>query len=339
MASRAQGSAPRRPWKAALLTCAAILLSATMWAPSAGATTAGHKNGHKSQSHKNTVAHLSLTGVVTGNYPLGGAEVDVHPGDSVDFTAALLPTSEIAPGLSQLLEELLGYRVLLDASGLPGGEHHVDLSTNSDYKITFQHAGRYHLTWSGEYLLGSVNLDLNLLAALGIRLNASETWQATVVVAQSTDPAIALQLPSISLNPTLGTTTLTHITVPSIGVPPIGGTTGGTGGGNGGGGGGTGGGTGNHGGGGGTNSGGGTGGHTTGSGTGSHPAPGSTPTSLTGHTVTPPPKTPPKKPAPKIASPFIPVPVFFALPVLLGVVVIAGLWVLWAGGMRKLLGR
>src|SRR5689334_19399877 len=54
-------------------------------------------------------AQLAFTGVVTGNSPTGGSVVGVHPGDTVNFRAATVPTQGLDKlGLGSLANQLGG---------------------------------------------------------------------------------------------------------------------------------------------------------------------------------------------------------------------------------------
>ena len=158
-------------------------------------------------------AQLSLSGVVTSSSPIGGSIVGVHPGDTVRFSASTAPTAGLnALGLgnlvSGLLDTLAKYQVTVDFSHLPGGAVSTTLSGTQTKSFTFPTAGTYSFSWSAQQitLLGVVpiNLNGNALAAAGIKLNASNQYVGSVVVATNPPPGgISIQLPGVTAAPNL----------------------------------------------------------------------------------------------------------------------------------------
>src|SRR5207302_10317641 len=91
--------APRRlrlRWIAAALSAAIATVTIIALAPSSSAATTVN-------------AQLSLTGIATQGHTLGGTTVGVHPGDTVNFQAAAVPTAGLnnIPALGPLLNDLL----------------------------------------------------------------------------------------------------------------------------------------------------------------------------------------------------------------------------------------
>lgn len=201
--ARRSHSAPARPGSATT-RCASSLravLVASLAAAAAGSwlmspSAAGAATG-------DVVARLSLTGIVSPASPWGGSVLAVRPGQTVLFTAGTIPA------LDDLhLGKPLGYRVTMSTAGLPGGAHDVHLSTSSTYPVRFADPGVYSLRWTATSLLGGVALNLNQLHSLGIDLNAAEQWSAQVVVSDHpTKQPLSLALPAISVDahlPVLG---------------------------------------------------------------------------------------------------------------------------------------
>ncbi|MDP9094041.1 MAG: hypothetical protein M3N95_14200 [Actinomycetota bacterium] len=297
---------------------------APMWPTGAGAA-----------DHAELTARLSLTGLVSTSSPLGGALMWVHPGDTVDFRAGTLFAMD---GLN--LGDLLGYHVMFDAGGLPGGRQSVWLGTSSSYALTFPKAGVYSLNWQAASLLGPLSLDANQLRSLGLSVNASLQWSAQIVVTASNSPtALSLALPQISVHPNLLIVgRLPAITVPAIVLNQARVTTG-------------------------SGSGGGSGGGFGGSGTAqSGPAPTGHPSQAPATTGVRPPagvsraldstpsapgstggslsQPPPRPHAPPLAAPF-PQSSFdtFAVDGLIGFLILGGMWILWVVSVRPILGR
>src|SRR5437899_5616016 len=103
--------APRRfglRWIAGALGVGIAVATAVALAPSSSASTTVN-------------AQLSLTGVATQGNILGGTQIGVHPGDTVVFKAAPVPTAgldnipALGPLLNNLVTSLLGtqYQVVL----------------------------------------------------------------------------------------------------------------------------------------------------------------------------------------------------------------------------------
>jgi hypothetical protein len=192
-------------------------------------------------------AQLSVTGVATKANVLGGSVVGVHPGDTVVFKASALPTAGLAnvPGLGSVLQDLLStalgqYQVEVSfGPSFPGGAQTVTLGGPTkgncaglpSKAFTFPDKGTYTFTWKVHYvlplLLGCVtnsisDTDLNLLAKAGVRLNASNSWVGKIVVADN-PPAggISIQLPGVSVAPSIIGHQLPTIGVPGVTLPTI----------------------------------------------------------------------------------------------------------------------
>ncbi|HEV7202997.1 MAG TPA: hypothetical protein VGN18_00235, partial [Jatrophihabitans sp.] len=177
-------------------------------------------------------AQLSLSGVATASSPVGGTIVGVHPGDSVKFSAATVPTAGLDKlGLGSLVDNLglTTYEVKVDFSGVPGGTKDTVLKGTEAKTFTFPTAGKYNFTWTAESAsvlgLPPVPFSLNFpqLAAAGIKVNASGTYSGQIVVA--TDPpagGISIQLPSVSAAPSLPVVgQLPTVSIPGVSVPTI----------------------------------------------------------------------------------------------------------------------
>ncbi|HJQ41454.1 MAG TPA: hypothetical protein VJ831_00080 [Jatrophihabitantaceae bacterium] len=216
----AQQAAPRRlgmRWVAGALGLAVAGAAAIALAPSsAGATT--------------VTAQLSLSGVATQGNILGGTQVGVHPGDTVNFQASALPTAGLdnIPMLGPLLDDLLtkllhtSYQVVLHLpASFPGGKRDVTLGGPESGKckgtqslpVNFANIGTYNFTWTVQYVLPNLlgcttnsigNSNLNLLKSAGIALNSTNQWVGQIVVATNPPPpGISIQLPGVSVAPNL----------------------------------------------------------------------------------------------------------------------------------------
>ncbi len=192
-------------------------------------------------------AQLSLTGVSTKANILGGSAIGVHPGDTVAFKASALPTAglENIPALGTLLENLLStalgqYQVVVSfGSNFPGGAQTVTLGGPTQGKcagqpsksFTFPNKGTYAFTWKVQYVLplllgctknGISDSDLNVLQKAGVALNATNSWVGKVIVADNPPPGgISIQLPGVSVAPTIAGHGLGTIGVPGITLPTI----------------------------------------------------------------------------------------------------------------------
>jgi hypothetical protein len=202
---------------AALVT--ALALAAALLAVLASA-------GSAQAAGSTTNAQLALTGVTTGSSVVGGSVVDVHPGDSVRFAASSAPTAglgQLGINLGSVLQTLAGYQVKADLSGLPGGRSGTVLSGATAVTIRFPNVGTYNFTWTAESvtLLGLVpiKLDLNQLQKAGVAVDASETWHGQVVVANAPgNSGVGVQLPGVSVAPSVGPVQAPPVTVPGVGV-------------------------------------------------------------------------------------------------------------------------
>ncbi|MCW2496682.1 MAG: hypothetical protein JWQ77_2606 [Jatrophihabitans sp.] len=215
---------------------------------------------------KTVDAELSLSGIATSANILGGSQIGVHPGDTVDFAPSTIPTAGLKniPVLGAALDSLLqsvlgsatGYQITLHLPAtFPGGKRNVTLGACTSTKhlaVTFPKKGDYTFTWSAVAISPLCLLPANIgslagnqLKNAGVALNASNQWVANIHVAtNAVDGGISIQLPGVSVAPsvpvlgqlpTLGISGVNLPTIP-ISVPSI---TSGLGGGGGGGGGGS----------------------------------------------------------------------------------------------------
>lgn len=217
-----------------------------------------------SASPQTVNAELSLSGIATQANILGGAQIGVHPGDTVNFVPSTIPTAGLTniPTLGTALDSLLqsilgkgtGYQITMHLPAtFPGGKRDVTLGACSPTKnlaVTFPTKGDYTFTWSAVAIspLCLLPADIGSLAGnqlknAGIALNATNQWVANIHVAVNANPGgISIQLPGVSLAPSLPVVgQLPTIGVPGINLPtlgsvptlPGGGSTGGSGGGGG----------------------------------------------------------------------------------------------------------
>jgi hypothetical protein len=189
-------------------------------------------------------AQLAFSGLVTQTSPTGGSVVGIHPGDSVDFKPATVPTEgldalgfSLGDILGNVLNLATGYQVVMHLpSTFPGGKRDVKLGAcggKSDLKVAFPTAGTYNFTWSAYSvnllcLTSPITLDGNAAKDAGIALNSSNQWVGKVVAA--TDPpagGISVQLPAVSASPDVGGVQLPPVGEPGATLPTI--TTGGSG--------------------------------------------------------------------------------------------------------------
>jgi hypothetical protein len=230
--------APRRfgvRWLAGALGIAVGAAAVVFFAPSSSAAT--------------TVdAQLSLTGIATQGNILGGTTVGVHPGDTVNFQAAAVPTAGLdnIPALGPLLDDLVTtllhtqYQVVLHLpANFPGGARDVTLGGpttgackgTAKLPVQFVNAGTYQFTWNVQYVLpgllgctknGLNKSDLNLLKGIGVALNSTNQWVGQIVVAANPPPpGISIQLPGVNVAPNVAGNQLPTISVPNINLPTI----------------------------------------------------------------------------------------------------------------------
>jgi hypothetical protein len=232
--------APRRlrlRWVAAALGAAVAAVTIVALAPSSSAATTVN-------------AQLSLTGIATQGDILGGTTVGVHPGDTVNFEAAIVPTAGLdnIPTLGPLLNDLLTsllhtqYQVVMHLPAtFPGGARDVTVGGPASgvckglqaLPVTFPNIGTYQFSWNVQYVLPGLlggctakslnNADLNLLKGIGVALNSTNRWLGQIVVATNPPPpGISVQLPGIGVNPSLpvlgnvGTVSIPNINLPTI---------------------------------------------------------------------------------------------------------------------------
>ncbi len=236
MPDRHQVSAGRRPRMRWLVGAAGVSVAAATllaFAPAGASSTVN--------------AQLSITGVATSTSILGGSEIGVHPGDTVNFKASALPTAglenipALGPVLSSLLDTLLGQYQVVVAFGpsFPGGAQTVTLGGPTkgacaglpQKSFTFPNKGSYTFTWKVQYVLpillgctknGVSSSNLNLLAKAGVALNATNSWVGKVVVADNPPKGgISIQLPGVSVAPNIGGHQLPTLGVPGITLPTL----------------------------------------------------------------------------------------------------------------------
>jgi hypothetical protein len=230
----APGSRPRVRWLVGLAGLAVTTATLLAFSPAGAASTVN--------------AQLSLTGVATSDNILGGSQIGVHPGDTVNFKASALPTAGLQniPGLGGVLDSLLSpllgqYQVVVSfSSSFPGGAQTVTLGGPTSgacagvpaKSVTFPAKGSYAFTWKVQYVLpgllgcstnGVSSTNLNLLQQAGVALNATNSWVGKIVVADNPPKGgISIQLPGVSVAPNIGGHQLPTIGVPGINLPTLG---------------------------------------------------------------------------------------------------------------------
>ena len=186
-------------------------------------------------------AQLTLSGVATSSSPAGGSTVGVHPGDTVNLTAATIPSAGLPGGLGTLLGGLVGglakFEVVITSGNLPGVDYPYKLGQASgDHKtltLSALKSGTYHFAYQAHSvsLLGVVPLDLtgaqlNAISAAGIplKLNAQNQYVGSIVAAD--DPpagGLSVQLPStgvsVSAGPIQVNPNLPGLVAPTLSVP------------------------------------------------------------------------------------------------------------------------
>ena len=193
---------------------------------------------------KTVEAELSFSGIATSANILGGAQIGVHPGDTVNFVPSTIPTAGLGsiPGLGSALDSLLqtilgkatGYQVTLHLPAtFPGGARNVTLGACSKIKnlpVTFSNKGDYTFTWSAVAISPLCLLPANVgslagnqLKSAGVALNATNEWVANIHVAtDAVAGGISIQLPGVSIAPSLpGIGQLPTIGVPGLNLPTI----------------------------------------------------------------------------------------------------------------------
>jgi hypothetical protein len=230
----APGSRPRLRWLVGLAGVAVTAATLLAFSPAGAASTVN--------------AQLSLTGVATSDNVLGGSQIGVHPGDTVNFKASALPTAGLQsiPSLGGLLDSLLSpllgqYQVVASfGSSFPGGAQTVTLGGPTSgacagvaaKSFTFPAKGSYAFTWKVQYVLpgllgcstnGVSSTNLNLLQQAGVALNATNSWVGKIVVADNPPKGgISIQLPGVSVAPNIAGHQLPTIGVPGINLPTLG---------------------------------------------------------------------------------------------------------------------
>jgi hypothetical protein len=194
-------------------------------------------------------AQLTLSGVAYSDQPTGGSTVGVHPGDSVHFTSAAIPTAGAPSGLSSVLSGLVGgvagLQVKITSGNLPGVSYPYLLGTvsncpggHSSLALNSLAKGTYNFKYVVEKislltgLLGKVtgckttqitpsHDQLGALTKDNVKVSDTATYSGSVVVAS--DPpkgTIGAQLPQQSVSVKAGPIH-TSVTLPgaTLGVP------------------------------------------------------------------------------------------------------------------------
>jgi hypothetical protein len=231
IARHASGSAYRLRRVAAVLTAGAVAGAVLLAMSPAQAATHDDR------------AQLALSGLADKNNPAGGSQIGIHPGDSVTFSAASVPTAGLAKlGLSKLIpvvDNLLNgatkFQVRANFGQLPGGHNGTILSGRKTAHFGFAHTGTYHFTWVVQKvtvlstLLGkqtkttTINLNGNELRKAGIKLNAHNQYVGQVVVRKH-PPAggISVQLPKVRVHPSAPVVgQLPKIKLPGVHLPTV----------------------------------------------------------------------------------------------------------------------
>lgn len=197
------------------------------------ATTAFAVSSPASATATTVKTQLSLSGLASADNPLGGSVIGIHPGDSVSFTTASVPTAGLNKlGLGDLvnglLNSLVGFQSSANFSAFPGGNKATTVKTSKAVSFTFPNAGTYNFSWSVQklVLLGSpttLTLDGNQLKGAGIKLNASNQYVGKVVVAANPPTGgLSIQLPGVKVAPSLPVVgQLPTVSIPGVTLPTI----------------------------------------------------------------------------------------------------------------------
>jgi hypothetical protein len=212
---------------AALATIAAVLLAMS---PAQAAA-------------QNVRAQLALSGLADKDNPAGGSLIGIHPGDSVTFSAAGVPTAgleklglgNLIPIVDNLLNGATRFQVRANFANLPGGHNGTILHGKKTAHFDFPHTGVYNFTWTVQKvtvlstLLGTqtqvstINLNGNELRQAGIKLNAHNQYVGQVVVRKHPPSGgISVQLPSVHVSPSApGVGQLPKVGVPGVRLPTV----------------------------------------------------------------------------------------------------------------------
>ena len=189
-------------------------------------------------------AELSFSGIATTATILGGAQIGIHPGDTVNFVPSTIPTAGLTniPGLGNALDTLLqtilgkgtGYQITMHLPAtFPGGKRDVTLGACSKQKnlpVTFPTKGDYTFTWSAVAISPLCLLPANIgslagnqLKSAGVALNATNQWVANIHVAtNAVAGGISIQLPGVSIAPSLPVLgQLPTVGLPGLNLPTI----------------------------------------------------------------------------------------------------------------------
>ena len=179
-------------------------------------------------------AQLSLTGVTTASSPLGGTTVGLHPGDILQLSASTAPTAALTSlglGGAGLVGSLAGYEVIAHfPATFPGGARDVPLGYKASTLINFPNAGTYPFTWNAYNVtvtaLGVVRVPISLTSSeiqqAHIGVNARGQWVGQVVVSNN-PPAggLGVQLPGVTISPSLPVGGLPSVQLPGVTTPTL----------------------------------------------------------------------------------------------------------------------
>jgi hypothetical protein len=181
------------------------------------------------QASSTVEVQLTLSGVASPDNPTGGAQVGVHPGDSVVMHAAAIPTAGAPAGLSGALSGLVagvaGLQVRITDGNLPGVRHYpvtlgkvAHCGGTASLPLRSLAKGSY----SFHYVVQKVSLLTGLLGAVtgcdkttvtpthdqlgaltknNVKVTDHATYSGTIVVATNPPPGqIGIQVPSQSVS-------------------------------------------------------------------------------------------------------------------------------------------
>lgn len=232
LARHADGARPHR-WRRVLAGLTGLGVAGAVLLAMSPAQAATH----------NDRAQLSLSGLADKNNPAGGSRIGIHPGDSVTFSAASVPTAGLAklglsnliPTVDNLLNGATRFQVRANFAKLPGGHNGTVLRGHKTAHFTFAHTGTYAFTWTVQKvtvfstILGkqtktsTINLNGNELRQAGIKLNARNQYVGQVVVRKH-PPAggISVQLPKVKVAPSApGVGQLPTLKAPGVRLPTV----------------------------------------------------------------------------------------------------------------------
>lgn len=223
-----------RTWVAAV---AAILLSAAI----ALAMT-------PAQASATVDVQLTLSGLASSDNPTGGAQVGVHPGDTVVMHASALPTAGapagLGNGLADLVSGVAGIQVKIISGNLPGVRYPVELGRvpNCGGRASLALRSLAKGSYSFRYVVQKVSLLTGLLGKVtgcrnttvtptqdqlgaltkdNVKVTDNGVYSGTIVVATN-PPAgkIGIQVPKQSVSVKVGPVhTSVNLPGATVGVP------------------------------------------------------------------------------------------------------------------------